>query len=104
MGELWRQGQGRLRWVAKPSLRLLEKTPVAVRDELDWARNNGACGIFMRGLECERALGHAYFHPLWQMAADLDMPVCVHSANGSFLHHEFFAEDNVTFCVGCLCL
>ncbi len=55
MADVWRQGQGRLRWVAKPPLRLLEKTPAAVRDELEWARNNGACGIFMRGLECERA-------------------------------------------------
>lgn len=93
MSELWRKGQGRLRWVAKPPLRLLEKKPSAVRDELAWARDKGACGIFMRGLECERALGHAYFYPLWEMAADLDLPVCVHSANGSFLHHDFFADD-----------
>jgi predicted TIM-barrel fold metal-dependent hydrolase len=93
MGDLWRQGKGRLRWVAKPPLRLLEKTPDAVRGELEWSKNNGACGIFMRGLECERTLGHAYFHPLWQMAGDLDLPVCVHSANGSFLHHDFFADD-----------
>jgi predicted TIM-barrel fold metal-dependent hydrolase len=93
MGELWRQGQGRLRWVAKPPLRLLEKTPAAVRQELDWSKKNGACGIFMRGLECERALGAPYFYPLWEMAAELDLPVCIHSANGSFIHHDFFAED-----------
>ena len=93
MGDLWRQGNGRLRWVAKPPLRLLEKTPAAVRCELEWAKDNGACGIFMRGLECERGLGHPYFYSLWQMAADLDLPVCVHSANGSFLHHDFFADD-----------
>jgi predicted TIM-barrel fold metal-dependent hydrolase len=93
MGDLWRQGGGRLRWVAKPPLRLLEKTTSAVRDELAWAKDNGACGIFMRGLECERSLGHPYFHPLWQIATDLDLPVCVHSANGSFLHHDFFADD-----------
>ena len=93
MADLWRQGGGRLRWVAKPPLRLLEKTPAAVADELDWARNNGACGVFMRGLECERALGDPYFYPLWQCAADFDLPVCVHSANGSFLHHDFFTED-----------
>lgn len=93
MGELWRNGRGRLRWVAKPPLRLLEKTPAAVREELLWAKENGACGIFMRGLECERALGHPYFYPLWEIATDLDLPVCVHSANGSFLHHDFFADD-----------
>jgi predicted TIM-barrel fold metal-dependent hydrolase len=93
MADLWRQGHGRLRWVAKPPLRLLEKTPDAVRDELAWAKQHGACGIFMRGLECERALGSAYFYPLWRMSGDLDLPVCVHSANGSFLHHDFFAAD-----------
>jgi predicted TIM-barrel fold metal-dependent hydrolase len=93
MGDLWRQGGGRLRWVAKPPLRLLEKRPAVVRDELEWAKKNGACGIFMRGLECERALGAAYFYPLWEISADLDLPVCIHSANGSFLHHDFFAED-----------
>ncbi len=93
MGDLWRQGNGRLRWVAKPPLRLLEKKPAAVRDELNWAKQNGACGIFLRGLECERALGSEYFYPLWKMSGDLDLPACIHSANGSFLHHDFFADD-----------
>ncbi|MGE5220053.1 MAG: amidohydrolase family protein [Chloroflexota bacterium] len=93
LGNLWRLGSGRLRWVAKPPLRLLEKNPALVRDELQWAKKNGACGIFMRGLECERALGSPYFYPLWEMSADFDLPVCVHSANGSFLHHDFFADD-----------
>jgi predicted TIM-barrel fold metal-dependent hydrolase len=93
LGDLWRRGSGRLRWVAKPPLRLLERTPSAVKEELAWAKENGACGIFMRGLECERALGDSYFYPLWEIAAQLDLPVCVHSANGSFLHHDFFNED-----------
>jgi predicted TIM-barrel fold metal-dependent hydrolase len=93
LADLWRQAKGRLRWVAKPPLRLLEKAPAAVCDELEWAKSNGACGIFMRGLECERALGAPYFYRLWEMSGDLDLPVCIHSANGSFLHHDFFADD-----------
>jgi predicted TIM-barrel fold metal-dependent hydrolase len=93
MGDLWRQGKGRLRWVAKPPLQFLEKDPAVVSDELEWSKNHGACGIFMRGLECERALGAPYFYRLWEIAGDLDLPVCIHSANGSFLHHDFFAED-----------
>jgi predicted TIM-barrel fold metal-dependent hydrolase len=93
IGDLWRQGNGRLRWVARPPLRLLEKNPTVVWDELEWAKKNGACGIFMRGLECEHALGSAYFCPLWEIAGDLDLAVCVHSANGSFVHHDFFADD-----------
>ena len=79
--------------MAKPPLQFLEKAPAVVREELEWAKNNGACGIFMRGLECEQALGAPYFHRLWQMSGDLDLPVCIHSANGSFLHHDFFNED-----------
>jgi predicted TIM-barrel fold metal-dependent hydrolase len=93
LADLWRQGGGRLRWVAKPPLRLLEKMPAVVEDELAWAKENGACGIFMRGLECERTLGAPYFYRLWELAEKLDLPVCVHSANGSFLHHDFFEED-----------
>ena len=27
------------------------------------------------------------------MSGELDLPVCVHSANGSFIHHDFFNED-----------
>ena len=57
MGDLWRQGKSRLRWVAKPPLQFFEQAPAVVREELEWAKNNGVCGIFMRGLECERALG-----------------------------------------------
>jgi Amidohydrolase len=53
--------------------------------------------LFLRPIvqeaERERALGDRYFHPLWRMSEDLDLPVCVHSANGSFLHHDFFADD-----------
>src|SRR4029450_10034905 len=66
MGDLWRQGKGRLRWGAQPPLQFLDKAPALVREELEWAKNNGACGIFMRGLECEQALGAPYFQRLWQ--------------------------------------
>jgi predicted TIM-barrel fold metal-dependent hydrolase len=71
----------------------LETAPNLIRDEIAWAKDNGACGIFLRGLECERALGDPYFYPLWEMAGDVDLPICIHSANGSFLHHDFFAKD-----------
>jgi uncharacterized protein len=93
MADLWQQGKDRLRWVAKPPLRLLEKSPGTIRDELAWAKEHGSCGIFMRGLECELALGAPYFYPLWEIAGELDLPVCVHSANGSFQHHDFFSDD-----------
>ena len=89
LAEIWKQGEGRLRWVAAPPLQSMAK----VEDELRFARDNGACGIFMRGLECELALPDPYFHPLYELAGELDMPICVHSANGSFIHHDFFVAD-----------
>ena len=67
LADIWENSSNRLRWVAKPPLRLLEKKPNAVRDELRWAKEHGSCGIFMRGLECEQALSNAYFFPLWEI-------------------------------------
>jgi len=93
LADIWRQGGGRLRWVAMPPLLLLEKSPERVRRELTWAKDNGAAGVFLRGLECERTLAEPYFDALWEMASELDMPICIHSANGCFLHHDFFMKD-----------
>ena len=93
LAELWRNGKGRLRWVAKVPCLLLEKNPAAIKDELIWAKDNGACGIFLRGLECERAIGSPYFYPLWEMAQELDLPICFHSGDGSFIHHQLFGDD-----------
>ena len=92
LANIWRQSHDRLRWVAVPPLRSMDR----VREELEFARENGACGIFMRGLECEKALGDPYFWPLYEMAQALDMPVCVHSASGSVIVHDFF-QDDTTF-------
>lgn len=89
LADIWRKGEGRLRWVAAPPLLSLEKA----RDELRFCKDNGACGIFLRGLECERNIADPYFFPLYDLAQELDLAVCIHSANGSFTHHEFFTPD-----------
>ncbi len=54
LAEIWRKGDGRLRWVAKPPLMSMGR----VRDEMRYAKDNGASGIFMRGLECELPLSN----------------------------------------------
>ncbi len=90
LADIWRQGNGRLRWVAKaPLMSPADK----IRDELMIAKDHGACGIFLRGLECELPIADAKFFPLYEIASELDLAVCVHSANGSFTHHGFFARD-----------
>jgi predicted TIM-barrel fold metal-dependent hydrolase len=61
--------------------------------ETKWAKENGACGIFIRGLEGDRILSDPYFYPLYEEASRLDMPICVHSATGSFAVHDFFDRE-----------
>ena len=89
LADIWKKGDGRLRWVVQPPLLSMEK----VCDELLFARDNGACGIFMRGLECERALGDPYLYPVYELAAELDLPICIHSGSGSATVHDFFLSD-----------
>ena len=89
LAEIWRLGGGRLRWVVVPPLR----SPDKLREEIEFGKANGACGIFMRGLECEKALGDPFFFSLYEIAQDLDLPICVHSASGSAIVHDFFETD-----------
>ena len=62
-------------------------------EELKFGKENGACGVYMRGLEVERSLSDPYFFPLYEQASALDLPICVHSANGAFTTYDFFADD-----------
>lgn len=87
--EIWKHARGRLRWVAVLPLLSMDKALAEAR----FAKENGACGIFVRGLEGERRLSDAYFFPLYEEASRLDLPVCVHSATGSFTLHDFFIRE-----------
>lgn len=89
LGGIWRNAPTRLRWVALPPLLSLE----LAREELTWAKENGAVGVFMRGFEWDRCLADPYFYPLYEIAADLDLPVCVHTGNNSMVQHDYFIED-----------
>jgi predicted TIM-barrel fold metal-dependent hydrolase len=87
--DIWKKGKGRLQWVAKfPVL-----TPNAWEDELRFAKDNGACGIFMRGLEAERRLTDPYFFPLYKLAEKLDLAIGIHSGNNSFHVWDVFREE-----------
>jgi predicted TIM-barrel fold metal-dependent hydrolase len=90
LADIWqRSGGKRLRWVAMPPLRSMDK----VRDEMKFCKDNGACGIFMRGLEVEQRLSSGYFEPLFKIAAELDLPICLHSGNGSAIVHDFHGGE-----------
>ncbi len=89
LASLWQRAPERLRWVAMPPL----LTPEAMRDELTFAKEHGACGIFMRGLEWDRNVADPYFFPLYELASELDLAISFHSGNNSILHHDFFLDD-----------
>jgi predicted TIM-barrel fold metal-dependent hydrolase len=71
--------EGRLRWVAVPPLLDID----AAVSYLRWAKENGAVGVFKRGLEHGRRVSDPYFFPLYEEASALDMPICIHTGNGN---------------------
>jgi predicted TIM-barrel fold metal-dependent hydrolase len=89
MAEIVGKEPSRFRWVLVPPLQNFEHLTA----ELKFGKENGACGIYMRGLEAERMLSDPYFYPLYEQASALDLPICVHSANGAFTTYDFFADD-----------
>ena len=97
LAETWERGHGRLRWVAIPPLLDLSKA----EDELKLAKDHGACGIFMRGFEGDRHLSDPYFFPLYDIATDLDMPICVHAGTANRVVADFlgFGSDGGSFLV-----
>ena len=89
LADIWRRGGNRLRWVAVLPLLSMKRA----LEELRTARENGACGLFIRGVEGERRLSDPYFFPLYEEASRMDLPVCVHSATGNFALYDFFASE-----------
>src|SRR5215470_17967010 len=79
LADVWKKGAGRLRWMA--TLPLLSM-PDAL-DQLRFARENGACGIFMRPLEGARQISDPYFFPLYEEAEKRDLSIGLHQSNGS---------------------
>jgi uncharacterized protein len=90
MADVWAHGKGRLRWAAVLPLLTME----AALAELEWAREQGACAVFVRGLEGERRLTDPYFFPLFERASALDVPLCVHSATGNFAQFDLYEGDS----------
>ena len=64
-----------------------------VRDELAWAKANGACGVFLNSLEFDKQLSNPYFFPLYEAAQELDLPLCLHAGINSATVHDFFIDD-----------
>jgi hypothetical protein len=71
------QTNGRLRWAAVlPLLR-----PDKAVEELRWAKEHGACGIFKRGFDLDRPVTDPHFFPIYEEAGALDLPLCIHTGH-----------------------
>ncbi|MGE5540592.1 MAG: amidohydrolase family protein [Gemmatimonas sp.] len=92
VADIWKQSDNRLRWVAVPPLLSLVDA-AKVREELEFCKANGACGIFMRGVECDRLLTDRYFFPLYRIAEELDLPLTLHAGVNSFGYHDMFPRE-----------
>ncbi len=68
---------GRLRWAAV--LPLLQ--PDKAVEELRWAKEHGACGIFKRGFDLNRKVTDPHFFPIYEEASALDLPLCIHTGH-----------------------
>ena len=78
MAGVWEQAQGRLRWVVVPPLRAID----ASIEEINLPKSTALLASFFRGIERDRTLDDPYFFPVYQEAARLHMPICVHTGAG----------------------
>lgn len=93
MADIWARGQKRLRWaVLAPTM-----TMSLALKEIGWAKEHGACAVFMRGAEGGRILSDPHFHPLYAEASRLNLPICIHSGNGSFFVDDLYRADSAIF-------
>jgi predicted TIM-barrel fold metal-dependent hydrolase len=56
-------------------------TPDKAVEELRWAKEHGACGIFKRGFDLNRTVTDSHFFPVYEEASALDIPLCIHTGH-----------------------
>lgn len=79
MADVCHNRTDRLRWLAVPSLKNIEASCAMLKE----ARDNGACGVMLRGYEGNTTIDEPYLDPLYKTAADLDLAIGLHIGNGS---------------------
>jgi uncharacterized protein len=89
LADIWSKSKERLRWAVQLPLLTMDKA----LDELRWARGNGACAVFIRGLETNHTLQDPYFFPLYEEASRLNMPIGIHSGIGNFAVNEAMGQE-----------
>jgi predicted TIM-barrel fold metal-dependent hydrolase len=88
------QASDRLKWVVILPLRDRETS----LEEMKWAKDRGAVGVFFRGMEGNLTLDNPYFEPIYAQAEKLNLTLCIHTGSGSrHLMQLFDVERNHTF-------
>jgi len=90
LADIWQLSGDRLRWAACAPMSSLHE----VRDELKFAKDHGACCVFLRPFEAERYVGESYFDPLFRAAEELDLAIAIHSGNASQPINSFHGRHN----------
>jgi predicted TIM-barrel fold metal-dependent hydrolase len=81
MADIHSQGKGRFRWAAVVPVLDLEEA----ERQLKYSKDHGAVAVNFRGVETgNRLINDPYFYPLYEVAGELEMPICPHSRTGSF--------------------
>jgi predicted TIM-barrel fold metal-dependent hydrolase len=86
LADIWRQGNGRLRWSCVVPLLSM---PDAL-EQIRFGKANGACAVLMRPIEGNRQMIDPYFYPVYEEASRLDLAIAVHIANGNPWLTDFF--------------
>lgn len=72
------QSGGLMKWVVVLPLQSMN----AAIDEIRFAKQNGAVGVFFRGMEGEYTLDHPYLFPVYEEAQKHNLSICVHTGCG----------------------
>ncbi len=84
------RSEGRLEWIAV--IPMIDGASAVA--EVEFARANGACGIFMRGLVDDKRLSHPHFFPIYAAAEKAELPICVHASTGNFDWVQMFDGES----------
>jgi predicted TIM-barrel fold metal-dependent hydrolase len=72
------QAPDRIKWVAVLPLQSMNEAV----EEIRFARENGAVGIFFRGIEGDYTLDHPYLFPVYEEAQRHNLAICIHTGCG----------------------
>ena len=79
MADIHSQGKGRFRWAAVVPVLDLEEA----ERQLRYSKDQGAVAVNFRGVETgNRLINDPYFYPLYEVAGELEMPICPPLWNG----------------------